>query len=424
MKVAVDTLGCKLNQAEAEFLARQLAEAGHKLVSLVDEADVYILNTCTVTQTADSKSRHLLRAAHRRNPDALLVATGCYAQRVPQELAQVEGVSLVVGNDEKPHLLRLLQEVNCLSNSTAIQADSATNYHPAFRTRAFIKIQDGCSSFCAYCIVPLVRGREHSLPVESAVAEVSRRVADGYQEVVLTGTEVGSYHYNGVSLQGLLENILAETDITRLRLSSLQPQEIFPELIGLWRDQRLCPHFHLSLQSGSDAVLKRMKRHYCVSDYQGAVSLIRALVPGVAITTDIIVGFPGETEKEFEESYELCRQLQFARIHVFSYSRRSGTEATRLPGQISDPVKKERSRGMLALAEESAQNFRRQFSGKVMPVLWEKQSAGGVWSGLTDNYIKVYTKSNEDLTNKLLSVKLLELFKRGGVWGEVVSAVG
>ncbi|MBI3041160.1 MAG: tRNA (N(6)-L-threonylcarbamoyladenosine(37)-C(2))-methylthiotransferase MtaB [Chloroflexi bacterium] len=384
MKVALDTLGCKVNQAEAEFLARQLAEAGYSLVSLVDEADVYILNTCTVTHTADSKSRRLLRAAHRRNPDARLVVTGCYAQRVPQELAQIEGVSLVIDNGEKPHLLRLLQECGGLSRLTSIPGGQASHYHPVLRTRAFIKVQDGCNSFCAYCIVPLVRGRGHSLPVDRVVAEVSRRVAEGYQEVVLTGTEVGSYHHNGVSLKGLLEHILAETNITRLRLSSLQPQEISPELIGLWRDRRLCPHFHLSLQSGSDAVLQRMKRGYCVSEYQEAVALIRTLVLNVAITTDIIVGFPGETGEEFEESYQLCRQLQFARIHVFPYSQRNGTEAARLPHQISAQVQKERRQKILALAETSARNFRQQFSGKVRPVLWEKQSAGGVWSGLTD----------------------------------------
>ena len=407
MKVALDTLGCKLNQAETELLARQFAEAGYRLVSLVDEADVYILNTCTVTHIADSKSRQLLRLAHRRNPHALVVATGCYAQRVPQELAQIEGVSLVVSNDEKPHLLRLLQESGYPSSQTSIQKGSAVNHYPAFRTRAFIKVQDGCNSFCAYCIVPLVRGREKSLPAEQVVAEVGHRAADSYKEVVLTGTEIGSYNYSGISLKGLLEHILAETDVARLRLSSLQPQEIYPEFIGLWSDSRLCPHFHLSLQSGSNKVLSRMKRHYCVSDYQGAVSLIRALVPKAAITTDIIVGFPGETDVEFEESYELCRQLQFARIHVFTYSPRQGTQAAQLPHQISAQVKKERSQKMLALARESAQNFRQRFLGKTMTVLWEKQSGDGVWSGLTDNYIKVYTRSNEDLTNKLLPVKLV-----------------
>lgn len=417
MKIALDTLGCKLNQAEIELLAKQFAEAGHRLVSLVDAADVYILNTCTVTHIADSKSRHLLRLAHRRNPDALVVAIGCYAQRMPQELAQIEGVSLVVGNEEKPHLLQLLQESGCLSNPTSTQEGFTTSYPSVFRTRAFIKIQDGCNSFCSYCVVPLVRGREKSLPVDQVITEVRHRVANGYKEVVLTGTKIGSYNYGGVGLKGLLERILVETDVTRLRLSSLQPQEVSPELIGLWRDKRLCPHFHLSLQSGSDKVLRRMKRRYCVSDYQGAVSLIRALVPNAAITTDVIVGFPGETDEEFEESCDLYQQMEFARIHVFPYSPRSGTEAALMPGQVGDRTKKQRRQKMLTLAEESAQNFRQQFLGKVIPVLWEKQS-DGVWSGLTDNYIKVYTRSDEDLTNKLLPVKLVDI-RDDGVWGEV-----
>jgi threonylcarbamoyladenosine tRNA methylthiotransferase MtaB len=266
----------------------------------------------------------------------------------------------------------------------------------------------------------LVRGREKSLPVDQVVAEVRHRVDNGYQEVVLTGTRIGSYEYDGIGLKGLLEHILAGTDVARLRLSSLQPREIFPDLIGLWRNSRLCPHFHLSLQSGSDGVLGRMNRHYSVGEYQEAVSLIRALVPGVAITTDIIAGFPGETEKEFAESYQLCRQLGFARIHVFAYSPRRGTEAARLSHQISAQVKKGRSQKMLALAEESARNFRQQFLGRVRPVLWEKQAGDGVWSGLTANYVKVYARSNKDLTNKLLPVKLVDFFDRDVVWGEVV----
>jgi len=216
----------------------------------------------------------------------------------------------------------------------------------------------------------------------------------------------------------LLEHILAETDVARLRLSSLQPQEISPELIGLWRDSRLCRHFHLSLQSGSDRVLNRMNRRYSVSDYQQAVSLIRAVVPEAAITTDVIVGFPGETDDEFEESYNLCRQMGFARIHVFTYSPRQGTQAAQLPQQVDDKIKKQRSQKMLALARESAQNFSQRFLGKVMPVLWEKQSDGR-WAGLTDNYIKVYTKSDKTLTNELLPAKLVELFDEDGVWGGV-----
>ncbi len=416
-RVALDTVGCKLNQAETELLAKQLAEAGYRLVSPADEADVYILNTCTVTHIADSKSRRRLRMAHGRNPDALLIAIGCYAERAPRELAQIDRVGLVLDNDDKLHLLRLLEESGGITNPACGQGDSTSSHYNGFRTRAFIKVQDGCNSFCAYCIVPVVRGRERSLPLEQVVAEVRHRIDNGYKEVVLTGTKIGSYNYNGVNLKGLLEHILTDTDVTRLRLSSLQPREISPELIRLWHDSRLCRHFHLSLQSGSDAVLGRMNRCYSISDYQEAVSLIRALVSEVAITTDIIVGFPGETEAEFKQSYDFCRQMEFARIHVFPYSPRNGTEAARLPQQVKAQVKKQRSQMMLALARESARSFSQRFLGKVMPVLWEKQS-DGVWSGHTDNYIKVYTRSDKDLTNKLMPVKLAEV-RGDGVWGEV-----
>lgn len=414
-KIALDTVGCKLNQAETQLLAQQFARVGYRLVSAADEADVYILNTCTVTHVADRKCRRLLRLAHGRNPDALVVAVGCYAERARQELAEIEGVDLVLDNSEKLHLLRLLEESGRLSSPLHGQRGSTT--HADFRTRAFIKVHDGCNSFCSYCIVPLVRGREKSTPVDQVVADVKGRVAEGYKEVVLTGTEIGLYNYDGISLSGLLQYILTQTEVARLRLSSLQPQEISPELIGLWRDNRLCRHFHLSLQSGSDGVLNRMKRRYTAGDYQQAVALIRDMVPEAAITTDIIVGFPGETDEEFEQSYQLCRQMQFARIHVFSYSPRQETQAAGMPHQVAAQIKKQRSQRMLTLAKESAQNFRQQFLGKTMPVLWEKRSGDGVWSGLTDNYIRVYIKSDGDLTNKLLPVKLLELFNRDGVWG-------
>ena len=412
-RVALDSLGCKLNQAETEFFARQLIEAGYELVPSASEADVYILNTCTVTHLADRKSRHLLRQAHRQNPGARLVAIGCYAERSPRELAQIEGVELVLGNEQKTHLLPWLLKSHFLSFSPCNQAG---RYYNGARTRSFVKVQDGCHNFCAYCIVPLVRRREESVPVDQVVGEVRQRVGGGVKEVVLTGTEIGSYSYEGVNLKGLLERILRETDIARLRLSSLQPQEISPEFIGLWRNNRLCPHFHLSLQSGSDAVLERMKRRYTTADYQRAVSLIRQTVPEAAITTDVIVGFPGETEKEFQESYDFCRQMEFARIHVFPYSPRQGTEAARMPNQIADKVKKGRSREMLTLAEESGQNFHRRFLGKTMTVLWEKQS-DGIWSGYTGNYIKVYTKSRENLANRLMPAKLESLWK-DGVWGD------
>ena len=415
-RVALDSLGCKLNQAETELLAKQFAEAGYRLVSPADEADVYILNTCTVTHIADRKSRHWLRLAHRRNPDARLVATGCYAQRAPQELAQIEGIDLVLGNEQKSHLRQLLEESGHLSRSAYAQGDSTSSSHTGFRTRALVKIQDGCNNLCSYCIVPLVRGREKSLPVDQIVAEVRHRIANGYKEVVLTGVKIGSYSYKGVNLKGLLEHILAETDVARLRLSSLQPQEISPELIALWRDNRLCRHFHLSLQSGSDSVLGRMKRRYSIDEFQRSVSLIRALVPAAAITTDVIVGFPGETSAEFEQGYELCQKLGFARIHVFPYSPRQGTQASQMPQQVGGKVKKQRSQRMLTLDRESAKNFNKRFLEKTMSVLWEKRSGDGIWFGHTDNYIRVYTKSDKDLTNKLLPVKLTKV-GGDGVWG-------
>jgi len=412
-KVALDSLGCKLNQAETELLARQFADAGYRLVSPSDGADVYILNTCTVTHIADRKSRHLLRMARCRNPEALVVATGCYAERACQELARIKGVDLVLGNNEKPHLLQLLEESGHIN-----RPDPVINSCQACRTRTFIKVQDGCNNFCAYCIVPIVRGREKSLPVEQVVAEVKRRCNDGYKEVVLTGTEIGSYNYDGANLAQLIEHILDMTDVARLRLSSLQPQEISPELIKLWNDRRLCRHFHLSLQSGSDTVLNHMRRRYSVRDYQKAIELIRDMMPEAAITTDIIVGFPGETSEEFEQSYQLCQELEFARIHLFPYSPRPGTQAARMPDQVDAQTKKQRSQRMLALARESTHNFMQGFLGKTMMVLWEKQTEG-IWSGLTDNYIKVYTKSDEDLSNKLLPVKLAEV-RGDGMWGEVV----
>ncbi|MHB8104281.1 MAG: tRNA (N(6)-L-threonylcarbamoyladenosine(37)-C(2))-methylthiotransferase MtaB [Dehalococcoidales bacterium] len=411
--VALDSLGCKLNQAEIQSLARQLEAAGYRLVDADAKADIYILNTCSVTHVADRKSRHLLRLARRRNPTARLVAIGCYAQRAPAELAKIEGVELVLGNDRKMNLLNLLAD--SVSRRQAAPVPSGPN--AVRRTRAFLKIQDGCKNFCAYCIVPFVRKREQNVAADSILALVKGLVANSYREVVLTGTEIGGYKSSDVNLTGLIKRILAETPLPRLRLSSLQPHQIFPEFIELWGNLRLCPHFHLSLQSGSDAVLKRMKRRYSVDDYRNAVKLIRDVVPDAAITTDVIVGFPGETDAEFKETLALCREIQFARIHVFPFSPRPGTAAATMPQQISDAVKKERSNKMLALSKDSVKAFQQRFMGKTLDVLWEQES-NGVWSGLTGNYIKVYTKSSKALANLILPVKLLKPY-RDGVWGEV-----
>ncbi len=400
--VALDTVGCKLNQAESQLFARQFAQRGYRLIPADNGADVYILNTCTVTHVADGKCRRLLNQARRRNPDALVVAIGCYVERARQDLARLDGVDLVFDNSQKPNLLSLLEQSGYLSRPSTAVAPNKSD----FRTRAFIRVQDGCNNFCAYCIVPLVRGRERSVPVDRVLVEVKQRVADGDKEVVLTGTEIGAYNHQGVGLIGLLKRILAETEIARLRLSSLQPQEVTPELLGLWDDERLCRHFHLSLQSGSDSVLERMGRRYSAADYRRAVELIREAVPEAAITTDVIVGFPGESDAEFEESYNFTKQMRFARIHVFPYSPRPGTKAATMPGKVEDRVKQERSRRMRALGRAGVRNFKREFLGKTVMVLWEKETCG-VWSGLTDNYIRVFTKSDKDLTNRLMPVKLV-----------------
>jgi len=399
--ITLDTVGCKLNQAESQLFARQFAKAGYRLVAADNGADVYILNTCTVTHVADGKCRKLLSQARRRNPDALVVAVGCYVERARQDLARLDGVDLVLDNSQKPNLVSILEESDYLSRPSAAPSANAN-----FRTRAFVKVQDGCNNFCSFCIVPLVRGRERSVPVDQVLAELNERVADGDKEVVLTGTEIGAYNHQGVSLGGLLERILKETGVARLRLSSLQPQEITTELIGLWADERLCRHFHLSLQSGSDAVLKRMSRRYTTTDYKRAVALIREAVPEAAITTDVIVGFPGETEAEFQESYNFAKQTRFARIHVFPYSPRPGTKAEAMPDRVEDKTKQERSRKMRALGRAGIRNFRKKFLGKTVTVLWEKQTCG-VWSGLTDNYIRVFAKSDKDLANKLMPVTLV-----------------
>ena len=417
IRVAFDTLGCKLNQAETEALTEKFMKSGYRIVNTEEEFDIYILNTCTVTHIADRKARHLLRMAHRRNPEAILVAAGCYVEHAANDLLKIEGVKLAVGNKEKMNLPQLLKESGLVA---ADGYDFSAGYHcDNQRTRSFIRIQDGCNNFCSYCIVPYVRGREKSVPTEQVVTEINDKVSHGFKEVVLTGTEIGSYNYDGLNLNELIDIILKETSIERLRLSSLQPQEVTPSLISLWKDKRLCPHFHLSLQSGSDSVLKRMRRLYTTDDYANAVSLIRSVAGDAAITTDIIAGFPGESDDEFSESYNFCKKMGFARIHVFSYSKRRGTAANIMPNQISPQVKKKRSDLMLALAEEAAAAFYSSFIGKKLEVLWEQENNGN-WNGYSGNYIKVFAESDKDLTNVITEVSVTSLYV-GGVWGEIRS---
>ena len=417
MKVAFYTLGCKLNQAETESLASRFIQAGFELVSPGDGADIYIANTCTVTHIADRKSRHWLRLARRRNPRALIIATGCYAQRNHQELAEL--ADIVVDNNEKKHLLALVQTLKGMAEGETKQSQILS---AIARTRSLIKIQDGCHSSCTYCIVPKVRPYEYCLPASRIIDEVKQRIAIGYKEVVLTGTKVGTYRDNSTNLRDLVQRILTGTAINRLRLSSLQPSEISPEFLALWQDERLCRHFHLALQSGSDTVLQRMKRSYSLDQYQRIVYIIKDAIPDAAITTDIMVGFPGESDEEFEQSYSFSQQAGFANIHVFPYSPRPETMAAGMPGQIKDKVRQERKQRMLELSRSSRRKFCEQFLGQTMPVLWEKETTpgSGIYSGLTGNYIRVLAHSEKHLNNEITSVKLVGL-RNQEMWGELVN---
>ena len=414
MRVAFYTLGCKLNQAETEFLVGQFSQSGFQLVSSDDVADVYIANTCTVTHIADRKSRHWLRLARRRNPHALIVATGCYTQRSRQDLSKL--ADLVVDNAEKENLLALIQTLSL--DRTGLGEDETTESQvPAatVRTRSLIKIQDGCHGPCTYCIVPKVRPREYSLPSFQIIDEVKRKVALGYKEVVLTGTKVGSYRDDGGDLKDLIRRILDETHIERLHLSSLQPSEISSQLLDLWQDEKLCRHFHLALQSGSETVLQRMKRNYSLDEYRRTMNLIREKMPDAATTTDVMVGFPGESDEEYEQTYSFCQQAAFANIHVFPFSSRPGTAAARMDGQVNDKVKQERSHRMLELAQDSRRHFREQFLGQTVPVLWEQETkpGSGIYSGLTSNYIRVFARCKKPLSNEITLAKLVELHNQG-----------
>ena len=420
--VAIETHGCKLNQADSEVIARQFTQAGYRVVNLNDGPDIYVLNSCTVTHVADAKARQALRAARKRNPSLTVVATGCYAQRAPDQVRNVEGVDLVLGNRQKPRLVEAaLQARGVATVPCAEGVDSLTGPESLGRTRAMIKIQEGCNQVCAYCIVPKVRGKERSIPPEKLLQQVCQRVAEGYREVVLTGTQLGSYGFDlsQGDLRSLIELVLEHGNVERLRVSSLQPQEITPGLLNLWKDPRLCPHFHMPLQSGSNAVLKRMRRRYTADQYRETVERIYGAIPHAAVTADVLVGFPGETEEEYQETFRLCESVDFASMHVFPYSVRPGTSAAYVDSQVEPAVKRARMDRMLTLAEEKASVFRRRSLGEIRPVLWEKEFEDGVYSGLTDNYLKVRVNTSRPLANEITWARLTEE-REGVIYSEVV----
>jgi len=416
--VAILTLGCKLNQADSQALARDLLAHGCRVIQRPAPADAYVINSCSVTHVADRKSRHLMRLARRLSPNAAVVLTGCYAASGETDLAGRVGADLVVSNGDKASLAQeLLRRLGDGSGwRTALPASDG------LRTRAFVKIQEGCNEVCSYCIVPRTRGRERSVPIDLVVTEVLARQAEGVQEVVLTGTQLGNYGRDLGAAGGpapLLAALLARTTVPRLRLSSLQAQDISEDLLRLWDDPRLCRHFHLPLQSGSDRLLGAMRRRYSARQFLAAASLVRERVPDAAITTDVMVGFPGETEADFQETHRLCQEAGFAAIHVFPYSRRPGTASALMREQVPPAAKRHRLERMLALARASADAFRARFQGRTMAVLWEearpRRGARTLWQGLTDNYLRVYTDAEnraaylpggQNLTNRILPTRL------------------
>ncbi len=424
-RVAIQTHGCKLNQADSSMLARQFVEAGFEVVESAADADVFILNSCTVTATADAKARQALRAAQRSNPDVFVVAAGCYAERAARELQGLDAVSLVVQNTEKDQLVGKVSAIRDQINGTKNPgAQPQTRWSAATvgaplvadlgRSRAMVKIQEGCNQVCAYCIVPKVRGRERSIDPDLLVQQINQRVEEGFQEVVLTGTQLGSYGFDlpDADLTRLLRRILQETDIPRLRVSSLQPQEITQPLLDIWSNKRLCPHFHVPLQSGSDDVLKAMHRRYDTSMFRSAVEMVRRSIEGPGITTDVIVGFPGEGEAAFGKGLAFAESVGFSDMHVFPYSQRPGTSAHYFPDQVAPAVKKARVEKMLDMAARSSRSFRSQQIGQVRSVLWESRHfrQGQVsWSGLTDHYIRVFTNSQRDLNNTITLARMDEV---------------
>jgi threonylcarbamoyladenosine tRNA methylthiotransferase MtaB len=475
---AVATLGCKVNQADSEAISEQMSTAGFVQRDFSEMVDVYIVNTCTVTHLGDRSSRQMISQARRRHPDALLVVTGCYAEMNPQAVAALPGVNLVIGNsgkeslvdaikekrmttsittthpvetttctktNEQMHILPMLHadmqhigsdsslplvggdeepqpdnpsRVPLVTDGTTLSSAADSRLHS--RTRVQMKVQDGCNNRCTYCIVPYVRGGSRSRSIESVVEHVQRKVRAGFQEIVLTGIHLGDYHPDGDEkrdLGDLIAALLHETAIRRIRVSSLEPEDFRLEWLELWKNPRICRHLHLPMQSGSDHILRRMARRYNSERYRTIVTTAKRLVPGMAISTDIITGFPGESDSDFEQTYQLAVEMQFAKAHIFRFSPRQGTAAARMQGQIKDEIKKVRSERLLTLNDQDVRRFRQQFLGEKVEVLLESYKHGR-WEGLTDNYLRVEVDgltdhANQIWQNTLVKVRLKELVDDG-----------
>ena len=428
-KVAFVSLGCKVNQYETNAMSQEFVEAGYEVVNFDDVADIYVVNTCTVTNIADRKSRQMLRRVKEINKNAVLVACGCYAQVGKEELEKIEEIDLIIGNNEKKDIVSIVknyQTNGMSSNSSNLQISECglivsdvmhqkdyiefgtTTYTE--KTRAVVKIQDGCDRFCSYCIIPYARGRVRSRRLENVVSEVKQIVANGIQEVVITGIHIASYGKDfgfKITLIDLLEALNKIEGLKRIRLGSIEPTIITENFVDrLSKLDKICDHFHLSLQSGCNATLKRMNRRYTTEEFKAGTILLRKSFPNCSLTTDVIVGFPGETEEEFSETYEYLKEIAFYKMHVFKYSQRKGTKAAIMPNQIDGAVKESRSKKLIELSDKNEAMYNSNYIGKVVEVLFEEKD-GELYKGHTKNYIEVLARGDK-LENKICKVKITE----------------
>lgn len=420
-RVYLDSIGCRLNQGEISRMAREFQASGYTVTESPEDADVVVVNTCAVTRDATKESRKLVRKLHRQREQAEIVVTGCYAHIQPDTIQTLPGVKQVINNFDKDHLVPLVTgqpfELEPLQR----------HYVPAGHTRAFIKVQDGCDNKCTFCMTTIARGHSRSRPLDAIIREVQFMVGGGYQEIVLTGVNLVSYGQDsGLSLTALLQSLLDSTEVPRIRLSSLEPWDLDENFFRLWENPRMCRHLHLPLQSGCDQTLKRMLRRTSQAEFREIVQMARQAAPEIALSTDLIVGFPGETEHEFAESYAFAAEMDFMKIHVFPYSAMPGTPAARMKGQLDKHIAKDRVRQIQQLSDEGGQRFFARFVGQTMPVLWEgvrgASEAGFLHTGFTDNYIRVEITHPEVLTNTLTPTKLVYLTEGDVMHGDVMKA--
>ena len=422
-KVAFHTLGCKVNQYETEAMEEMFKGNEYEIVDSQDLADIYVINTCTVTNLSDRKSRQFISRAKKINEDAIIAVVGCYSQVSPDEVFGIKDVDVVIGTTDRNRIVELCErakkdqeKINIVRNVKSQKEFETINIDDIkSKTRAYIKIQDGCNQYCSYCIIPYARGPIRSRKPQDIINETEKLAEVGFKEVILTGIHVASYGKDkeGIPLGNLLEQVSKINGIERIRLSSIEPTLITKEFMEtIIRTGKVCDHFHLSLQSGSDSVLKRMNRKYTTKEYKEIVKLIREFMPNAGITTDIIVGFPGETEEEFKETYEFVKEIGFSRIHVFKYSPREGTPAAESKEQINGNIKRDRSEELIKLGDKLMNEFHSKFIGSALSVLFEEEANNEdeFIEGYTTNYIRVRTNKKSDLIGQIMDVKIEEIY--------------